>query len=173
LVFFFLIYHKIYFKNIIESDDSGNDFTGFKIPEYFRLDQMIEEFNFSTDEEIESNRRYRLILLRAKNEPEFRGYRMIPAIERFVRKDQFESYEKRLQKDTFGDDQEEEEKESEKNQIRVSKRKNLLNEIEMSRVRGQKIVKKIRERIIKQYKFTQSQKTLGDMIVEEQVPNIK
>ncbi len=131
---------------------------------------MIQEFNFATDEEIEKNRRYRLILLRAQDEPEFRGYKMIPAVERYVKKDQFDAYEKRKNKDITGED-EEEEKPDESLRL-TQKAKELENEIELSRVRGQKIIKKIRERIIKQFKFTQTQKTLADMVVEEQVPNI-
>ena len=132
---------------------------------------MIQEFNFTTDEEIENNRRFRLIKLRAQEEPEFRGYKMIPAIERYVKKDMFIAYEKRKLKDITGD--EEDEKLDESIGLRASsKAKELENEIEMSRIKGQRIVRKIRERIIKQFKFTQTQKTLADMIIEEQVPNI-
>ena len=47
------------------------------------------------------------------------------------------------------------------------------NEIELARIRGQKLVSKLREKIIKQFKFSQSQKTHSDMVLEENVPNIK
>jgi coiled-coil and C2 domain-containing protein 2A len=130
---------------------------------------MIQEYNFASEEDIEKNKRYRLIMLRAQNEPEFRGYRMIPINERSVRKDQFDIYEKRKIKDLAGDDEEEKTNDT----IRSGKFKDMENEIEMSRARGQKIVRRIREQILKQFKFTQSQKTLSDMIIEEQVPNIK
>lgn len=46
----------------------------------------MQEFNFSTDEDIQKNKRYRLIILRNQNEPEFRGLRMIPAYERQIKK---------------------------------------------------------------------------------------
>jgi coiled-coil and C2 domain-containing protein 2A len=156
-------------KTITESDGIKSTFSGFRLPDYFRLDQMIQEYNFASDEDIEKNKRYRLIMLRAQNEPEFRGYRMIPANDRSVRKDQFDAYEKRKIKDLAGDDEEEKPDDT----MRSGKLKDMENEIEMSRARGQKIVRRIREQILKQFKFTQSQKTLSDMIIEEQVPNIK
>lgn len=57
--------------------------------------------------------------------------------------------------------------------LKTTKLKGLENEIELSREKGQKIIRKIRERIIKQFRFAQNQKSLTDMIIEEQVPNIK
>lgn len=80
------------------------------------------------------------------------------------KKDQFDLYDKRKLKDTTGEDEEEE---------KAAKSKDLMNEIRLTRDRGQKLIKQIRERIIKQFRFAQNQKSLSDMIIEEQVPNIK
>lgn len=161
-------------RTLTESDGIDSSFSGFRLPDYFRLDQMIQEFNFSTDEEIENNRRYRLIMLRAQEEPEFRGCKMVPANERYVKKDQFDLYEKRKLKEISGDDEDETQLVSKPGEtLRSTKTKELENEIELKRAHGQKIMRKIRERILKQFKFTQAQKTLADMVIEEQVPNIK
>lgn len=53
-------------------------------PEYFRLEQLQEEFNFATDEELEKSRRFRLLRLRHRGVPEFRNHKNVPAVEREV-----------------------------------------------------------------------------------------
>ena len=53
-------------------------------PEYFRLEQLQEEFNFVTDEELESSKRFRLLRLRNQEVAEFRNYKCVPALEREV-----------------------------------------------------------------------------------------
>lgn len=53
-------------------------------PDYFRLEQLQEEFNFVTDEELERSRRFRLLRLRSQEIAEFRNYKFIPAQEREV-----------------------------------------------------------------------------------------
>lgn len=67
----------------------------------------MQEFNFATDEEIEANKRFRLIILRDQSEPEFRGLRMVPALDRYIKKDQFDLYEKRKLKEITGEEDEE------------------------------------------------------------------
>lgn len=53
-------------------------------PEYFRLEQLQEEFNFVTDEELERSKRFRLLRLRSQEVAEFRNYKCVPALEREV-----------------------------------------------------------------------------------------
>ena len=53
-------------------------------PEYFRLEQLQEEFNFATEEEQERSRRFRLLRLRSQEVSEFRNYRCVPSLEREV-----------------------------------------------------------------------------------------
>ncbi|KAI3369014.1 hypothetical protein L3Q82_025986 [Scortum barcoo] len=53
-------------------------------PEYFRLEQLQEEFNFVTDEELERSKRFRLLSLRNQEVAEFRNYKFVPAQEREV-----------------------------------------------------------------------------------------
>lgn len=145
---------------------------GFKLSDHFRLDQMIEEFNFANEQDIESDKRFRLISLRANDEPEFRGLKMLPLNSKYIKEEVFEPYRRRVEgvgnELGFGDQTM---ADSTMKSTRVGGEPQ--NEIELSRWRGQKIVSKIREKIIKQFKFSQSQKHLSDMVIEEQVPNIK
>ena len=165
-------HYDLNLKNITESEDTEDSvFGGLKIPEHFRLDQLMQEFNFCVDEDLDKDRRFRLITLRAKDEPEFKGFKMLPIEDRFIRKDVFDLYEKRKLKD-LGDDQDEED-ESVLDSSRRPRVKEAKNEIDEARIAGQKQMRRIREQILTQFKFIQSQKTLSDIIIEEQVPNIK
>lgn len=53
-------------------------------PEYFRLEQLQEEFNFVTDEELDRSKRFHLLRLRNQEVAEFRNYKCVPALEREV-----------------------------------------------------------------------------------------
>jgi len=48
-------------------------------PDYFRLEQLQEEFNFSTDEELANDKRLQILELREKEVMEFRNMKMVPA----------------------------------------------------------------------------------------------
>lgn len=54
------------------------------VPEYFRLEQLQEEFNFLSDEELQRSRRFRLLRLRSQEVPEFRLYKCVPSVEREI-----------------------------------------------------------------------------------------
>ncbi len=54
------------------------------VPEYFRLEQLQEEFNFLTDEELHRSRRFRLLRLRSQEVPEFRHFKCVPSMEREI-----------------------------------------------------------------------------------------
>lgn len=60
---------------------SGGEVT---VPDYFRLEQLQEEFNFVSDEELDRSRRFRLLRLRTQEVAEFRNYKCVPALEREV-----------------------------------------------------------------------------------------
>lgn len=134
---------------------------------------MMSEFDFANEEEIEKNKRFRLILLRAQDVPEFRGLKLLPIDERNVKKDAFEFYEKRRLKDSSLDDDEEKKNNATFSSLKTSGTKDVKNEIEEARAAGQKYIRKIREQILTQFKFIQSQKSISDIVIEEQVPNIK
>lgn len=54
------------------------------VPEYFRLEQLHEEFNFLSDEELQRSRRFRLLMLRSQEVPEFRHFKCVPSVEREI-----------------------------------------------------------------------------------------
>ncbi len=155
-------------------DGITQTFDGLKLPEHFRLDQLMAEFGFSSEEEIENNKRNKLISLRWNDEPEFRGLKMLPNLEKFVKRDTFDVYEKRKQRENnLVEDEEEDESRMAGTSVSIKSSKDVKNEIELARIAGQKHVKKIRQLILSQFKFVQSQKKLADMVIEEQVPDIK
>lgn len=60
------------------------------MPDYFRLEQLQEEFNFLSDEELERSRRFRLLRLRSQEVAEFRHLKSVPSIEREISEKVFE-----------------------------------------------------------------------------------
>jgi len=64
-----------------------NELTG---PRFFRLNQLEMETEFATKEEIQSNKRFRLIKLRDEGVPELKHYQMIPCDERLISEDVFQ-----------------------------------------------------------------------------------
>ncbi|EPY73249.1 coiled-coil and C2 domain-containing protein 2A [Camelus ferus] len=67
------------------------------VPDFFRLEQLQQEFNFVSDEELNRSRRFRLLRLRSQEVPEFRNYKQIPLYDREIMEKVFQDYEKRLQ----------------------------------------------------------------------------
>lgn len=54
------------------------------IPDFFRLEQLQQEFNFVSDEELSRSKRFRLLHLRSQEVPEFRNYKQIPVYDREI-----------------------------------------------------------------------------------------
>lgn len=115
----------------------------------------MREFNFVTDEESFFNsKRFEIIQLRDREEPEFKNLKMIPPYDRNLQREMMVAYDRRRQGVT---------------KVKEGKED---NEIEALRLKGRLIYQKIRESILKRYRQSQHQKTLADMVVEETVPNL-
>uniref|UniRef100_A0A8D1JPM1 C2 domain-containing protein n=1 Tax=Sus scrofa TaxID=9823 RepID=A0A8D1JPM1_PIG len=54
------------------------------VPDFFRLEQLQQEFNFVSDEELNRSKRFRLLRLRSQEVPEFRNYKQIPIYDREI-----------------------------------------------------------------------------------------
>lgn len=67
----------------------GGDATLLGPKEFFRLEQLQEEFNFCEDETIEENKRFKLIYLRDSEVTEFKNYKMVPLLDRDIPRDTF------------------------------------------------------------------------------------
>uniref|UniRef100_A0A8C4EJ13 Coiled-coil and C2 domain containing 2A n=1 Tax=Dicentrarchus labrax TaxID=13489 RepID=A0A8C4EJ13_DICLA len=120
-------------------------------PEYFRLEQLQEEFNFVTDEELERSKRFRLLRLRNQEVAEFRNYKGVPALEREVTDKVFQDYEKRLKEGEIIDTKE---------------------HLDSHRALVAKYLQKIRESVINRFILAKHHYLLSDLVVEEEIPSI-
>eukprot|EP00057_Strongylocentrotus_purpuratus_P019272 XP_011673746.1 PREDICTED: coiled-coil and C2 domain-containing protein 2A [Strongylocentrotus purpuratus] len=117
----------------------------------FRLEQLQQEFDFVTDEELETNRRFKLLQLREKEVEEFRNYKMVPAIEKEIAETFFEEYEMKLKKEEDG----------------------LVDEdMDARRAQVAKFIAQIRKRVIQRYRAAQHRYTLQDIVNESLVPDV-
>ncbi|XP_054644566.1 coiled-coil and C2 domain-containing protein 2A isoform X2 [Dunckerocampus dactyliophorus] len=120
-------------------------------PDYFRLEQLQEEFNFVTDEDLEKSRRFRLLALRNQEVPEFRNYKCVPSQEREVPERVFKEYEKRLKDGEIIDTKE---------------------YLDSHRALVAKYLQIIREAVIHRFLLARHHYLLSDLVVEEEMPSI-
>ncbi|XP_042272051.1 coiled-coil and C2 domain-containing protein 2A isoform X2 [Thunnus maccoyii] len=120
-------------------------------PEYFRLEQLQEEFNFVTDEELDRSKRFRLLRLRNQEVAEFRNYKSVPALEREVTDKVFQEYEKRLKEGEIIDTKE---------------------HLDSHRALVAKYLQKIRESVINRFLLAKHHYLLSDLVIEEEIPSI-
>ncbi|XP_062871722.1 coiled-coil and C2 domain-containing protein 2A [Trichomycterus rosablanca] len=121
------------------------------VPDYFRLEQLQEEFNFLSDEALERSRRFRLLRLRSQEVPEFRHLKSVPSSEREISEKVFEDYEQRLKEGEEVDTKE---------------------HIDAHRALVAKYLQKVRESVINRFLIAKHHYILSDVIVEEEVPSI-
>ncbi|XP_053178319.1 coiled-coil and C2 domain-containing protein 2A [Scomber japonicus] len=120
-------------------------------PEYFRLEQLQEEFNFATDEELDRSKRFRLLRLRNQEVAEFRNYKSVPALEREVTDKVFQEYEKRLKEGEIIDTKE---------------------HLDSHRALVAKYLQKIRESVINRFLLAKHHYLLSDLVIEDEIPSI-
>ncbi|XP_054437927.1 coiled-coil and C2 domain-containing protein 2A [Pteronotus mesoamericanus] len=121
------------------------------VPDYFRLEQLQQEFNFVSDEELNRSKRFRLLHLRSQEVPEFRNYKQIPAYDREIMERVFQDYEKRLR---------------DRNVIETK------DHIDSHRAVVAKYLQQVRESVLNRFLIAKHHFLLTDLIVEEEVPNI-
>ncbi|XP_076582587.1 coiled-coil and C2 domain-containing protein 2A isoform X3 [Chaetodon auriga] len=120
-------------------------------PEYFRLEQLQEEFNFVTDEELDRSKRFRLLRLRNQEVAEFRNYKCVPALEREITDKVFQEYEKRLKEGEIID---------------------TKDHLDSHRALVAKQLQKIRESAINRFILARHHYLLSDLVIEEEIPSI-
>ncbi|XP_022245376.1 coiled-coil and C2 domain-containing protein 2A-like isoform X2 [Limulus polyphemus] len=118
---------------------------------YFRLESLMEEFEFASSKALEDNPRFRLLKLRAKEVPEFRNYQMVPVNEKEISKATLEQLWQMK---------------------KASESRKPRDEIEAHRVKSLNYLNKVREQVMKKFQAIQRQITLEDIVSEDQVPNI-
>ncbi|XP_066136174.1 coiled-coil and C2 domain-containing protein 2A isoform X3 [Saccopteryx bilineata] len=121
------------------------------VPDFFRLEQLQQEFNFVSDEELNRSKRFRLLCLRSQEVPEFRNYKPIPAYDREIMEKVFQDYEKRLQ---------------DRNVIETK------DHLESHRATVAKYLQQVRESVLNRFLIAKHHFLLADLVVEEEVPNI-
>ncbi|KAF4078510.1 hypothetical protein AMELA_G00199970 [Ameiurus melas] len=121
------------------------------VPDYFRLEQLQEEFNFLSEEELERSRRFRLLRLRSQEVAEFRHFKSVPSTEREIPEKVFEDYERRLKEGELIDTKE---------------------HMDAHRALVARYLQKVQESVINRFLIARHRYTLSDLIVEEEVPSI-
>lgn len=79
--------HRRHLTSLTPQVASGGEIA---VPDYFRVEQLQEEFNFLSDEELERSRRFRLLRLRSQEVAEFRHFKSVPSTEREISEKVFE-----------------------------------------------------------------------------------
>ncbi|KAL4236189.1 Coiled-coil and C2 domain-containing protein 2A [Mactra antiquata] len=118
--------------------------------EYFRLEQLMEEFDLVADEEMEANKRFQLLQLRDEEVQEFRNYKMVPVYDREIPRDTFTEYER---------------KKREEQKLRQ------MDDIESHRAAVKRFRQRIREQVMRRFRVQSHMKRLEDVVIEEAVPS--
>ncbi|XP_052054878.1 coiled-coil and C2 domain-containing protein 2A isoform X2 [Apodemus sylvaticus] len=121
------------------------------IPDFFRLEQLQQEFNFVSEEELNRSKRFRLLHLRSQEVPEFRNYKQVPIYDREITEKVFQDYEKRLQ---------------DRNVIETK------DYLDTHRATVAKYLQQVRESVVNRFLTAKHHFLLTDLVVEEEVPNI-
>ncbi|XP_055480219.1 coiled-coil and C2 domain-containing protein 2A isoform X1 [Psammomys obesus] len=121
------------------------------VPDFFRLEQLQQEFNFISEEELNKSKRFRLLHLRSQEVPEFRNYKQIPVYDREIMEKVFQDYEKRLQ---------------DRNVIETK------NHLDTHRATVAKYLQQVRESVVNRFLTAKHHFLLTDLVVEDEVPNI-
>ncbi|XP_025034195.2 coiled-coil and C2 domain-containing protein 2A isoform X1 [Pelodiscus sinensis] len=121
------------------------------VPGFFRLEQLQQEFNFVSDEELNRSKRFRLLQLRHREVAEFRNYKQVPLLEREITEKLFENYEKRLRERDIIDNK---------------------DHLDAHRALVAKYFQKVRESVINRFLIAKHHFLLSDLVNEEEVPSL-
>ncbi|XP_050803256.1 coiled-coil and C2 domain-containing protein 2A isoform X1 [Gopherus flavomarginatus] len=121
------------------------------VPGFFRLEQLQQEFNFASDEELNRSKRFQLLQLRHREVAEFRNYKQVPLLEREITEKLFENYEKRLHERDVIDSK---------------------DHLDAHRALVAKYLQKVRESVINRFLTAKHHFLLSDLVNEEEVPSL-
>uniref|UniRef100_A0A8C5TLA4 Coiled-coil and C2 domain containing 2A n=1 Tax=Malurus cyaneus samueli TaxID=2593467 RepID=A0A8C5TLA4_9PASS len=122
-----------------------------RVPDYFRLEQLQQEFNFVSDEEFNRSKRFRLLQLRNQEVAEFRNYKQVPLHEREISDKIFQDYEKRVQERDVIDSK---------------------NYLDAHRAVVANYLQKVRESVIDRFLIAKHHFLLSDLVNEEEIPSL-
>ncbi|KAJ7329422.1 hypothetical protein JRQ81_015596 [Phrynocephalus forsythii] len=121
------------------------------LPDFFRLEQLQEEFNFVSDEELNRSKRFRLLELRSREVAGFQGYKCIPILEREINEKVLKDYEKRLHERDVVD---------------------TKDHLDIHRAEVAKYLQKVRESVIDRFSVGKHSFLLPDIVNEEDIPTL-
>uniref|UniRef100_A0A8C4UBC1 Coiled-coil and C2 domain containing 2A n=1 Tax=Falco tinnunculus TaxID=100819 RepID=A0A8C4UBC1_FALTI len=121
------------------------------VPDFFRLEQLQQEFNFVSDEEFNRSKRFRLLQLRNGEVAEFRNYKQVPLHEREISEKIFQEYDKRLQERDVIDSK---------------------NYLDAHRAVVASYLQKVRESVINRFLTAKHHFLLSDLVNEEEMPSL-
>ncbi|XP_032541704.1 coiled-coil and C2 domain-containing protein 2A isoform X2 [Chiroxiphia lanceolata] len=119
-----------------------------QVPDFFRLEQLQQEFNFVSDEEFNRSKRFRLLRLRSGEVAEFRNFKQVPLHEREISEKIFQDYEKRLQERDVIDSK---------------------NYLDAHRTIVANYLQKVRESVINRFLIAKHHFLLSDLVNEEDI----
>lgn len=121
-------------------------------PKYFRLHQLEEEAQFVSNAELDSCKRFRLLQLRNQMVPEFRNFKAVPLRDKDIPDNIFEAYERRVSG--------------------VQEEKEVENDFEAHRAAITKFLNKVRQQVTARSLIAKRQRSLRDMVIEDEVPDV-
>ncbi|XP_040413141.1 coiled-coil and C2 domain-containing protein 2A isoform X3 [Cygnus olor] len=121
------------------------------VPDFFRLEQLQQEFNFVSDEEFNRSKRFRLLQLRSEEVAEFRNYKQVPLHEREISEKLFQDYEKRLHERDVIDSK---------------------HYLDARRAVVANYLQKVRESVINRFLIAKHHFLLSDLVNEEEIPSL-
>uniref|UniRef100_A0A8B9QI35 Coiled-coil and C2 domain containing 2A n=1 Tax=Apteryx owenii TaxID=8824 RepID=A0A8B9QI35_APTOW len=122
-----------------------------RVPDFFRLEQLQQEFNFVSDEELNRSKRFRLLQLRNAEVAEFRNYKPVPLHEREISEKLFQDYEKRLRERDVIDSK---------------------HYLDAHRAIVANYLQKVQESVINRFLVAKHHFLLSDLINEEEIPSL-
>uniref|UniRef100_A0A8D2KRD4 Coiled-coil and C2 domain containing 2A n=1 Tax=Varanus komodoensis TaxID=61221 RepID=A0A8D2KRD4_VARKO len=126
---------------------SGDD----SVPDFFRLEQLQQEFNFVSNEELNRSKRFRLLELRNHEVAEFRNYKFIPLLEREISERILQDYEKKLCERDVVD---------------------TKDHLDAHRALVAKYLQKVRESVINRFLIAKHHFLLSDLVNEDEIPTL-
>ncbi|XP_042326505.1 coiled-coil and C2 domain-containing protein 2A isoform X2 [Sceloporus undulatus] len=121
------------------------------VPDFFRLEQLQQEFNFVSDEEFNRSKRFRLLELRNSEVAEFRNYKCVPLLEREINEKIFLDYEKRLREKDVVD---------------------TKDHLDAHRALVAKYLQKVRESVINRFLVAKHHFLHSDLVNEDEIPTL-
>ncbi|KAL3316978.1 Coiled-coil and C2 domain-containing protein 2A [Cichlidogyrus casuarinus] len=130
----------------------------------FRLNHLLEKYEFCSMEDLEENRRLRMLQLRDWGVSEFRGL-VVPAMSREIPRDAFKAYEARIGISGA-------EKVSTKSLLSSMGAASEVKGLQALKRNHEMYIAKLRARVMECFQKAIKRKTLSQMVIEEKIPTI-